>query len=102
MNTPAIRVLFLCTGNSCRSQMAEGLARATGEVESFSAGSDPQPVHPLAVRVLSEIDITGQVRREWSLHVAPVRDPSATSRHLAATRAPWVRGPRACPPAPRQ
>jgi arsenate reductase len=45
--------------------MAEGLARAIGEVESFSAGSDPQPVHPLAVRVLSEseIDITGQTSK---------------------------------------
>ena len=57
-----MRVLFLCTGNSCRSQMAEGLLRhlSSGRVEAFSAGTHPKPVHPLAVRVMHEsgIDIT--------------------------------------------
>lgn len=57
------RALFLCTHNSARSQMAEGLLRARGGdlVEVYSAGNDPQPVHPLAVRVLAEtmhIDIS--------------------------------------------
>ena len=58
-------VLFLCTGNSCRSQMAEGLLRNLAH-ESFnvhSAGTDPAPhVHPLAVEVMAErdIDISGQ------------------------------------------
>jgi arsenate reductase len=44
MNERPIRVLFLCTGNSCRSQIAEALARhlSGGHVESFSAGTDPQ------------------------------------------------------------
>jgi arsenate reductase len=56
-------VLFLCTGNSCRSQMAEGLLRELGgdRFAAHSAGTDPaQRVHPLAVRVMSEkgIDIS--------------------------------------------
>jgi arsenate reductase len=53
-------VLFLCTGNSCRSQMAEGLANhyLGDEWTAYSAGTDPAGyVHPLAVRVMSELDI---------------------------------------------
>lgn len=53
-------VLFLCTGNSCRSQMAEGLLRhMAGEyIEPLSAGLEPgSEVHPLAVRVMAEIGI---------------------------------------------
>ncbi len=53
------RVLFVCTGNSCRSQMAEGLLRhlGKGQVESFSAGTVPRPIHPLAIRAMSDIGI---------------------------------------------
>ncbi len=57
------RILFLCTGNSCRSQMAEGLARSLlDNVEVFSAGIDPKGIHPTAIRVMEEIgiDISGQ------------------------------------------
>ncbi|MBM2617050.1 metalloregulator ArsR/SmtB family transcription factor [Actinoplanes sp. LDG1-06] len=46
------RVLFLCTGNSSRSQMAEALARRAG-VEAYSAGSAPKPIHPRAVEVMA-------------------------------------------------
>jgi arsenate reductase len=58
------RVLVLCTGNSCRSQMAEGWLRARfgDRIEAFSAGSNPSGhVHPLAIRVMAEagIDIGG-------------------------------------------
>ncbi len=57
-------VLFLCTGNSARSQMAEGLLRHHGgpRFRAYSAGLDPKPVHPLAVEVMREIgiDITMQ------------------------------------------
>lgn len=60
-----IRVLFLCTGNTARSQMAEGILRAVGkeDFEVFSAGSDPRDqVHPLAIQVMREsgIDISHQ------------------------------------------
>src|SRR4051794_12593453 len=53
------RVLFLCTGNSARSQIAEALlAQAAGDwVEAFSAGSSPKDLHPNAVRVMSEYGI---------------------------------------------
>ena len=65
MNPPAKPlVLILCTGNSCRSHMAEGILRAVaGDVLNVqSAGSNPSGfVHPLAVKVMAEIgiDITG-------------------------------------------
>lgn len=53
------KVLFLCTGNSCRSQMAEGLLRhlCGDEHEAFSVGTNPKPVHPFAVRVMAEAGI---------------------------------------------
>lgn len=58
------RILFLCTHNSCRSQMAEGLANHfLGETfQAFSAGTEATRVNPLAIEVLAElgIDITGQ------------------------------------------
>jgi arsenate reductase (thioredoxin) len=58
------KVLFLCTGNSARSQMAEGFLRhhAGDRYAVFSAGLDPRPVNPLAVLVMSEVgvDISGQ------------------------------------------
>ena len=55
-----LKVLYLCTGNSCRSQMAEAIVNARwGDAwEAYSAGTQPAGyVHPLAVQVLSEIGI---------------------------------------------
>ncbi|HUJ71529.1 MAG TPA: arsenate reductase ArsC [Verrucomicrobiae bacterium] len=54
------RVLFLCTGNSCRSQMAEGLLRTLGgeQFDACSAGAKPTGhVHPLAIKAMAEVDI---------------------------------------------
>jgi arsenate reductase len=57
------RVLFLCTHNSCRSQMAEGLINhyLGDSFQAFSAGTEATRVNPLAIRVMAElgIDITG-------------------------------------------
>lgn len=58
------RVLFLCTHNSARSQLAEGILRARGGklVEVFSAGDEPSDIHPLAIKAAQsfQIDISGQ------------------------------------------
>ncbi|MEE8408142.1 MAG: arsenate reductase ArsC, partial [Myxococcota bacterium] len=53
------RLLFLCTGNSCRSQMAEGwLRHRAGErFEALSAGTHPTPVNPNAIRVMREVGV---------------------------------------------
>jgi arsenate reductase (thioredoxin) len=57
------RVLFLCTGNSCRSQMAEGFLRSIADdhFDVMSAGTEPVPVRPEAIDAMSEvgIDISG-------------------------------------------
>ena len=69
------RVLFLCTGNSCRSQMAEGLVNHTlgDEWEAYSAGTKPAGfVHPLAVQVMSELDI--DISRQRSKSAAEFRE----------------------------
>lgn len=61
------RVLFLCTGNSCRSQMAEGWAKhlRAGQIEAYSAGTQPHGLNPLAVRAMGEvgIDISGHTSK---------------------------------------
>jgi ArsR family transcriptional regulator, arsenate/arsenite/antimonite-responsive transcriptional repressor / arsenate reductase (thioredoxin) len=64
------RVLFLCTGNSARSQIAEALAEqlSGGAVSAASAGSHPKPLHPNAVRVMRErgIDLAGRRSKHLS------------------------------------
>lgn len=59
MNSKKRRVLFLCTHNSCRSQMAEGLVNHDLEdrIEAFSAGTEATRVNPLAAKVMDEIGI---------------------------------------------
>jgi ArsR family transcriptional regulator, arsenate/arsenite/antimonite-responsive transcriptional repressor / arsenate reductase (thioredoxin) len=71
---PPARVLFLCTGNSARSQMAEALAEqlSAGVVRAVSAGSHPKPLHPNAVRVMRERGIDLADRR--SKHLSEFAD----------------------------
>jgi ArsR family transcriptional regulator, arsenate/arsenite/antimonite-responsive transcriptional repressor / arsenate reductase (thioredoxin) len=63
------RVLFLCTGNSSRSQIAEALLehRTRGAIAARSGGSDPKPLHPSAVRVMAErgVDISGRTTKHY-------------------------------------
>ncbi|MFZ5586843.1 MAG: arsenate reductase ArsC [Thermodesulfobacteriota bacterium] len=76
MNAPIrkLKILFLCTGNSCRSQMAEGWAKALKPdlVQAYSAGVEPKAVDPRAVRAMAEagVDISGQ----WAKDVAELGD----------------------------
>jgi protein-tyrosine-phosphatase len=71
---PPVRVLFLCTENSARSQMAEGLLRHSGgsAIEAFSAGTTPSAVHPQAVRALAEMEI--DISQQQAKHVDTFRD----------------------------
>jgi thioredoxin type arsenate reductase len=64
-----VRVLFLCTGNSARSQIAEALAErlGDGDIEARSAGSHPKPLHPNAVRAMHERGI--DISRRRSKHL---------------------------------
>ena len=63
------KILFLCTGNSARSQMAEGLIRhfRGDEFDVFSAGVEPKGVHPQAIEAMRETDI--DISRQQSKHV---------------------------------
>ena len=64
-----ISILFLCTGNSCRSQMAEGFANALrGDIiEAYSAGISPKTVDPLAIKVMKEAGV--DISHHMSKHV---------------------------------
>jgi arsenate reductase (thioredoxin) len=76
MTEAKIKILFLCTGNSCRSQMAEGWARELkGDcIEPYSAGIVAHGLNPCAVKVMSEagVDISGQ--RSKTLAELPSKD----------------------------
>ena len=53
------KIIFICTGNACRSQIAHGLLEdmAKDKFEVFSAGSHPSKVHPMSIKVMKEIGI---------------------------------------------
>jgi arsenate reductase len=69
MDTPPIRVLFVCTGNSARSLMAEALLRHRGgaDFEVFSAGTEPRGINPLTLRALAEVGIPSDGLRSKSV-----------------------------------
>lgn len=73
-SSPRRNILFLCTGNSCRSQMAEAIVnnQLSGTWKAFSAGTKPAGfIHPIALEVLEEIGIT---HRGWSKDVSRFND----------------------------
>ncbi|MFQ5731322.1 MAG: arsenate reductase ArsC [Planctomycetaceae bacterium] len=83
MTSEKTRVLFLCTGNSCRSQMAEGLLRqmAGERFESLSAGARPAGfVHPLAVEAMRELGI--DISRQQSQPIEEFLPPQGTPPDL--------------------
>jgi len=65
-------ILFLCTGNSCRSQMAEGFAKImfSKDLKIFSAGTEPKTIHPIAVKVMQEIGI--DISQHWSKNISEI------------------------------
>ncbi len=92
------RVLFLCTGNSCRSQMAEGWLNALypQRIEAFSGGSQPSGfVHPRAVEAMAEvgIDISGGRSKSLSEFLDQRFDYVLTVCDSAAEACPVFPGP---------
>jgi arsenate reductase len=71
-----IKVLYLCTGNSARSQMAEAFLRkyAGDQFEAYSAGLVPKTIHPLTIRVMEEagIDMRGHYSKSLSQFIGKV------------------------------
>ncbi|MCK5768414.1 MAG: arsenate reductase ArsC [Candidatus Atribacteria bacterium] len=67
-------ILFLCTGNSCRSQMAEGFARniLLEDVKIFSTGTNPNEIHPVAIKVMQEVGIDISEQKSKNLWEIPV------------------------------
>lgn len=69
-------ILFLCTGNSCRSQIAEGFAKklAEGDIKIYSAGLEPASLNPYAVRVMAEIGIDISKQYSKSIDEIPAHE----------------------------
>lgn len=88
------RVLFVCTHNSARSQMAEGLLRAMAgdRYEVMSAGTEPRGVHPLAVEAMREIgiDISGHRSEHVDRYLDPPADIVVTVCDSAKEACPYV------------
>ena len=87
-----IKVMIVCTGNSARSQMAEGFARhyGGGRVEAYSAGTEPTHLNPNAVAVMREkgIDISGQQSKAFDEVLAREMDYVITVCGNADERCP--------------
>ncbi len=89
-----LRVLFVCTGNSARSQMAEAFARThgAGKLEAFSAGIDPKRLNRYAVEVMREkgIDISHQQSKAFTEDLARRMDYVITVCGHAEERCPLL------------
>jgi len=68
-NNKKLYILFLCTGNSCRSQIAEGWAKALkpGLIEAFSAGVEPGRVNQRAIKIMAEVNV--DISQHFSKHI---------------------------------
>ena len=90
------RILFLCTHNSARSQMAEGLLRHLGgeRIEAFSAGTEATHVRPLAIKAMAElgIDISGQTSKTLQRYLHEPFDEVITVCDTAAETCPVFPG----------
>ena len=86
------RFIVICTGNSCRSQMAEGLFRkyGNGKIDVYSAGTHPSFVHPRAISVMQEmgIDISGHLSEGVNQYVNDPFDYVITVCDIANERCP--------------
>ena len=95
-NQKRLTILFLCTGNSCRSQMAEGWARAlkSDVIEAYSAGIETHGLNPLAVKVMAEAGV--DISRHRSKHVEELKNISfdyvITVCDHAHESCPWFPG----------
>jgi len=103
MTDRTYNTLFICTGNSARSILAEGLLNALGKgrFRAYSAGSHPKgQVHPLALATLERLGLptTGYRSKSWDEFVQPGA-PSSTSSSPSATTPP-VKPVRCGPDAP--
>lgn len=89
-----LKVMFLCTGNSCRSQMAEGFARELGKglIETHSAGLMAAGVHPRAIAVMKELgtDISNQRSGEIDEVLLRKMDIVITLCGNAEESCPWT------------
>jgi len=90
------RILFLCTGNSARSQMAEGLMRhlAGDSYDVFSAGTSPKGIHPVSIEVMNElgIDISPQSSKDVRVFVGQAFDYVITVCDRAKQQCPVFPG----------
>ncbi|MFN4131979.1 MAG: arsenate reductase ArsC [Caldimicrobium sp.] len=100
MQTKSLKIGFICTGNSARSQIAEGLAKYFSilynkEVEVYSAGSNPTGyIHPMAIEVMKEIGIDISDQYSKGLEEIPLKelDLIITLCDHAAETCPYVQG----------
>lgn len=94
MTKKKLKVMFLCTGNSCRSLMAEGLARELGKgiIEPYSAGVISSFLHPRAITVMKEIgiDISSQKSEEMDEGFLRKMDIIITLCSNAKESCPWM------------
>ena len=76
MTTNRYKILFLCTGNSCRSQMAEGWARhlKADRIEAYSAGIEKHGLNPLAVQVMAEAGVDISAQKSKLVEELPVKE----------------------------